>query len=149
SPRSTPSSPATYAGVRVTKATHVAALDVPFDGFMLGTRSPNRLWISSPDGLAWVDPATNQAHVVDREPGVALAVDGDRLYRAAWQPHTIARYDVSGAPRLVVRHYAPTPLNIAVAPGGLWAADHNHGFLLRIDPDTLRVERKVPLGHGG
>ena len=140
-----------YLGVRVEPVppAQVKVLDVPVTGFLAASTRPDRIWIGSADGLAWLDPATGASHLVDRRPGVGLTVDGDQLYRAAWAGNEVARYDISaGQAREVARVPAPSPLYIAVGPAGVWAADHDHGRLLRLDPHTLEITKRVTIGSG-
>ena len=146
-----PSTSHTYLGIRVEPVapTHAHALDPPVAGFLAASTAPDRIWIGSAHGLAWLDPDDGTTHLVDGKPGVGLAVAGHELYRAAWAGNDVSRYDISdGQAREVARAPAPSPLYIAVSAGGLWAADHDHGRLLRLDPRTLRITKRVTIGSG-
>jgi streptogramin lyase len=130
----------------VRRAHHVTLFDhLDFSGFPLADEQHGRIWSGSTTSLGWIDPQTGATHVVDDVPGVYLAVYGDSLYRTAWAKDAVARYDISDDPRLVVRRQAPSPLNVAAGPEGVWASDHNHGNLLRLDPQTLRIVDKIPI----
>lgn len=144
--RTAASTPTAYEGLPVERAHDVTLFDgLGFSGFLLADEKRGRIWSGSTTGLGWIDPQSGSTHVVDEVPGVYLAVYGDSLYRTAWAKDAVARYDVSGDPRVVVRRHAPSPLNIAAGPEGVWASDHNHGNLLRLDPQTLRIVDRIDI----
>ena len=140
-----------YLGVRVDPVApgQVHALDLPVAGFLASSTAPDRIWVGSARGLARLDPDDGTTRLVDSRPGVGLTVAGHQLYRAAWAGNDVARYDISGGQaREVARVQAPSPLYIAVGRAGVWAADHDHGRLLRLDPRTLQVTKRVTIGSG-
>ena len=142
-------SPSTQPHMPVERVEPVARFEqLGFSGFLVADPEHDRLWSGSSTGLGWIDPQTGATHTVDQKAGVYLAVHGDSLYRDAWAHNNVARYDIAGAPREAVRRPAPSPLNVAAGPAGVWASDHDHGSLLRLDPTTLRVVRKVRIGSG-
>ena len=136
-------------GLPVQSAEGITRFDDPgLAGFLLADPAHHRLWSGTSSGLWWIDPETEVAHVVDDIPGVYLAVYHDSLFRAAWAHDNVARYDLRDDVREDVRRDAPSPLNIAAGPAGVWVSDHNHGNLLRLDPQTMRVTAKVKIGDG-
>jgi hypothetical protein len=138
----------TSSDLPVTRARHVTEYDANFAGSLAVQHGPNRLWSGSTTNLGWLDPSTGTTHVVDAVPGVMLGVYHHTLYRASLYGNNVARYDVSGTPREVARQQAPSPLNILAGPPGVWAADHFHGNLLRLDPITMKVLEKIRIGTG-
>jgi DNA-binding beta-propeller fold protein YncE len=134
--------------IPVTRARHVTVYNASFAGGMVAQHGPSRLWSGSTTNLGWLDPRTGTMHVVDAVPGARLGLYHGSLYRAALYGDDVARYDVSGTPREVRRQPAPSPLYITAGPHGVWASDHFHGNLLRLDPDTMKVIKKVPIGTG-
>ena len=138
----------TSSDIPVTRARHVTVYNASFAGGMQMQHGPSRLWSGSTTNLGWLDPRTGTTHVVDALPGARLGVYRDTLYRAALYFNNVARYDVSGTPREVTRRPAPSPQYITAGPHGVWASDHFHGNLLRLDPDTMKVITKVPIGTG-
>lgn len=141
----------TYLGVRVelVPPARVEVLDVPVNGFLAASTDPDRIWVGGADGLAWLDPVRRSSVLVDRKRGVGLTISGHRLYRAAWAGNDVSRYEISGAgTREVTRAPVPSPLYVAVGAAGVWAADHDHGRLLRLDPDTLKITARVTIGSG-
>jgi DNA-binding beta-propeller fold protein YncE len=144
----TTSAGSTSSGLPVTRARHVRVYDANFAGSLAVQHRPDRLWSGSTTNLGWLDPRTGATHVVDAVPGVMVGIYHDTLYRTALYGNNVARYDVSGTPLEVARQPAPSPLNILAGPPGVWVADHFHGNLLRLDRDTMKVIRKIPIGSG-
>jgi hypothetical protein len=139
----------THHGIPVQRVRPAADFEqLGFSGFLVADGAHDRLWSGSQTSLGWIDARTGATHTVDRVPGVYLAVYGDVLYRTAWAHDNVARYAVGGTTREAARRSAPSPLNIAAGPGGVWASDHNHGYLLRLDPQTLAVVKRVRIGAG-
>ena len=139
-----------YLGLSVEPLAGVEDLDVPFPGLPAVGERADRVWLGAPDGLEWLDLDDAEAHVVDRIPGTYLGLVGDdTLYRAGFQAQTIAKYDVSGEPREVARGRVRWPLGVAASRDVLWLTDHGRSRLLRLDPDTLAVTRRIHIGTQG
>ena len=139
-----------YLGLPVEPLDNVADLDLPFLGLPFAGPDADRVWLGAPEGLAWLDLDDGEAHVVDRIPGVYVGLVGtDTLYRAGYQAQTIAKYDVSGDPREVARARVHWPLGVAADRAVLWVTDHTHSRLLRLDPETLKVTRRIQIGKSG
>ena len=51
------------------------------------------IYLGSPQGLMRIDPRSNQVSIVDHDPGSALSVLRDTLWRAAWATGDVYRYD--------------------------------------------------------
>ena len=139
-----------YLGLPVQRLDDVDDLDLEFPGLLSVGPSADRVWLGAPEGLAWLDVNDAEAHVVDRLPGAYLAFVGDdTMYRAGFQAQSIATYDVSGEPREVDRGRARWPLGVAATRDVLWLTNHRTSTLLRLNPDDLRVTRRIQLGHPG
>ena len=138
----------TSSGLPVTRARHVTVYDANFAGSLAVQHSPDRVWSGSTTHLGWLDPRIGATHVVDAIPGASLAIYHENLYRAALYFDNVARYDVSGTPREMSRQPAPSPLTILPGPHVVWVADHFHGNLLRLDPHTMKVVKKIAIGTG-
>jgi hypothetical protein len=138
----------TTSGIPVTRARHVTFYDANFAGSLAVQHTPDRLWSGSPTHLGWLDPSTGATHVVDAVPGATLGIYRNKLYRSALYLDNVARYDVSGTPKEVTRQPAPSPLTILAGQHVVWVADHFHGNLLRLDPETLKILQKIPIGTG-
>lgn len=142
------SAQATVATKVVLPATPVDATTIDTLGFLTSSRQPDRVWAGSPDGLVWIDPATNEVHRVDDKPGVYLSVDGAHLYRAAFDYDNVAKYSIAGEPREVSRVRVSSPLNINAGRDRLWVTNHGIARLSRLDPETLASLGSSSVGSG-
>jgi streptogramin lyase len=93
------------------------------------------IYLGSPQGLMRIDPQSNQASIVDHDPGSALSGLQDTLWRAAWATGDIYRYDAVSAER-TLETKASLPVGIYASDDAVWVAEHEAGDVVRLDPQT-------------
>jgi streptogramin lyase len=109
---------------------------------------PNAVWIANGKRLTRFDPETREkvGSVTLRSLATQLAVDENGV---VWVTHqgddAVSRVDpAGGASRIEDVGNAPT--GIAVGEGSVWVAISIGGSLIRISPESRKVEDRIPLG---
>ena len=157
--RSAPEPVSPIDGWRVTRT-----LEIPGSGAML--YGADSLWVvdmkdgelaedgTAPAGsLYQIDPASGE--VLDRIPGAVggwPSVGGGAIWlcTAAGDLNMLTRVDLAThqVTQIETSHPKQLPRGTAFAGGNLWVSNWVSGDLLRIDPETDRVQRTLHLGEG-
>ena len=93
------------------------------------------IFLGSPQGLMRIDPRSNQASIVDHDPGSALWALRDTLWRSAWTTGDVYRYDALSAQRTLEAKVS-LPVGIYASDNAVWVAEHEAGDVVRLDPQT-------------
>ena len=119
------------------------------------------VWVSDDvdHAVARIDPATNR--IVDLIslvsvaglPGpvspFGLAIDGDVLWVSDFDQGVVLRVDTRAKKVTMVVSNVDHPEGIAVGSGSVWAVEHRHGSLARIDPSSGTIIATVVLPGTG
>jgi YVTN family beta-propeller protein len=167
-PGSTPTDLEALAGalwVATPLANRVLRLDNSTDDVTARISAPNPLFLASARGRLWVvglnlsvlDPSTNRLSVVldphldpsrasaDGMPGDAVVL-GRSIYLDA-AGASVVRIDGATGSRSQSRTFQFVDVSRMIAANGsLWLTSSLHDQLLKLDPDTLEVTMKVPVG---
>ena len=112
-----------------------------------------RLWVSDPaegasSRIFTIDPVTHRvATLVSGQEPVALIPDGDRIWSANHDDGTLHAHHARTGRTTASTRLPGEPHGLAVASGWLWVADAHSNRILQIDPDSLRIVRRIALGH--
>lgn len=108
------------------------------------------LWVSlGVDGIARIDPATNQVVARIRPGGIGLAAGFGSIWAIDVFSDVLLRIDPATnrvADRIRV---GGLPTGIAVGHGSVWVANQLDSTVWRISPDTGRILARIQLDRGG
>jgi class 3 adenylate cyclase/streptogramin lyase len=112
------------------------------------TVGPSGIWVADGTRLAVYDPVSLkvQDRYELRFPATEIAVGSDGV---AWATHlsndAVSKVDPDSS-AAAFEGVADDPLGIAVDEGAVWVANSLGSSLVRLDPESGRVERETPLG---
>src|SRR6266508_5474251 len=115
-----------------------ARIELPAAG-RLAFAGVGRVWLGTANGVAFVDPLTNEAtEVVNVGHDVGLAVGFGSLWLTDFDRNLVERRDpVSGAVVAEIE-VGTNPGHAVVTDDAVWIANHRAGTVSRIDPATNR-----------
>jgi YVTN family beta-propeller protein len=148
-------------------ANRVLRLDESTDAVTARFRAPNPLWLAPGRRVLWVvgktvsilDPATGRQRVLadlqvkgirpnaDANPGSVSAL-GRRLFFDGAGAHLMRVDQTTGTRRQAKISRLPETSRMVAADGSLWVTSFRQNQLLKVDPATLKVTRKITVGTG-
>ena len=100
------------------------------------------LWLASPNGLAQIDPATNEVRMIDTLRGAIISTSANRLWRAAFFEDKVRGYEVpSGRGTAVLE--IPGPYAVFATEDAVWVSEHNDGAVRKLDIETGKTLGRV------